>query len=346
MAHIKERTTRRGKVFDVCWGTRSFTTRTLEEALLTQIRVERGDEPARELPDALTLAAFLDAFDERWTLGKSLKTLEAGRNARRHLASLGGLRLSQLRAAHVEDEIAAVAAAAPRAAQQALAHLQKALRSAQERGHKIDPRILTLKPPSYESKEIRFLTWPEVVTLARELPTSVHRIVPFAALTGMRKGELFDLTDSRVDLDGGFVTLRVTKTRKPRQVWLSSQALQLLREQLVARTPNQKGLVFPTKTGHRLDSRFEASYREAVKAAGLDGATFHSLRHTCASLMIRAGCNPLEIAEQLGHMRGGKPDATMIWQRYGWLYAGSTQRAVQRLDALIREDAAQEEATG
>jgi integrase len=59
------------------------------------------------------------------------------------------------------------------------------------------------------------------------------------------------------------------------------------------------------------------------------------LRHTCASLLIAAKANPLEIAEQLGHLRGGKPDPTMIWKRYGWLYEGATKAAVMRLDDLI-----------
>lgn len=343
MAHIKERPTSRGTRYDVCWGTRSYTAKTLEEALLARIAVERGDEPARVLPDSTTLAEFWDAWEARWRLGKSAKTIRACVSARESLTDLMPYRLSQLRAATVEDHIATLAQTAPRQAQLSLAHLKRCLRSAQARDHKIDLRILTLKPTSYEAKQIRFLTWAEVENLQAFVDERLNRIVPIAALTGMRKGELYDLTDTRVDLTEGSVTLRKTKTGKPRKVWLSATARRLFREQLVARTPNSRGLVFPTRTGNRLDSRFERGYREAVKHAGLDGATFHSLRHTCASLMIRAGCNPLEIAEQLGHMRGGKPDATMIWQRYGWLYDGATRDAVGRLDSLIREPDVKEE---
>ena len=54
-----------------------------------------------------------------------------------------------------------------------------------------------------------------------------------------------------------------------------------------------------------------------------------------APASIAAKANPLEIAEQLGHLRGGKPDPTMIWKRYGWLYEGATKTAVLRLDELI-----------
>ena len=70
-------------------------------------------------------------------------------------------------------------------------------------------------------------------------------------------------------------------------------------------------------------------FRPAVRRAGFEGLTFHDLRHTCASLLIAANANPLEVAAQLGHK-----DARLVFQRYGHLYPGAAERAVQRLDAL------------
>ena len=189
--------------------------------------------------------------------------------------------------------------------------------------------------PAHVEKQIRFLTWDEVERIASYLDPHVHRIVPLAALTGMRRGELYALTDTQIDLSAGTITLRVTKTRRPRKVWLSNEAKKLLREQLLVRTPNKTGLVFTTRSGAPLGSRFESAFRLAVELAELKGATFHALRHTAASLLIAAKANPLEIAEQLGHLSGGKPDPTMIWKRYGWLYEGATKSAVLRLDELI-----------
>ena len=72
-------------------------------------------------------------------------------------------------------------------------------------------------------------------------------------------------------------------------------------------------------------------FRPAVRRAGLTGLTFHDLRHTCASLLIAAEANPLEVAAQLGHK-----DARLVFQRYGHLYPGAAERAVQRLDMLTR----------
>lgn len=350
MAHIKERSTRRGTVYDVRWEAapgreRSRTFRTMDEALLARISVERGDEPTKLIPDTTTFGEFWDAWEARWRIGKRPKTVSEVAQARKNLDPLLSIRLPQLTAAMAEDEISRLASHAPRAAQQALKQLKACLRSAQVRDHKIDTRILALSPPKHLPSPPRFLTWNEVERVQAFLDPRVGRIVPVAALTGMRRGELAGLTDDRLDLGEGSVTLRVTKSRRPRKVWLSGHARLLLKEQLVARTPNKAGLVFPTRSGSPLGTRFEKSYREAVKLACVDGATFHALRHTAVSLMIRAGLNPLEIAEQIGHERNGRPDASLIWQRYGWLYENATRSAVRKMDAVILEaDEAEAEA--
>ncbi|HEX4930288.1 MAG TPA: tyrosine-type recombinase/integrase [Gaiellaceae bacterium] len=115
------------------------------------------------------------------------------------------------------------------------------------------PKTVRAARSAKESLEdIRFLTWDDVERLAAYLDPHVHRIVPLAALTAMRRGELFALTDRQVDLDVGAITLRITKTRKPRKVWLCAEAKQVVREQLLARTPNSDGYVFTTRRGSRL----------------------------------------------------------------------------------------------
>ncbi|MEO8696894.1 MAG: tyrosine-type recombinase/integrase [Acidimicrobiales bacterium] len=39
----------------------------------------------------------------------------------------------------------------------------------------------------------------------------------------------------------------------------------------------------------------------AVRRAGLDGLTFHALRHSAADLMIELGAHPRVIHQRLGH---------------------------------------------
>src|SRR5262249_39373903 len=82
----------------------------------------------------------------------------------------------------------------------------------------------------------------------------------------------------------------------------------------------------------RKDNFMSRVFRPAAKRARLDGLTFHDLRHTCASLMIAAGADPLEVAAQLGHK-----DARLVLQRYRHLYPGASERAVQALDRTTGE---------
>jgi integrase len=75
----------------------------------------------------------------------------------------------------------------------------------------------------------------------------------FAALSGLRLGELLAVRATDVDLEDGCVLVARaarkgvegrTKTRKRRRVYLCAPALHALREQLLARRPTVHGLVF------------------------------------------------------------------------------------------------------
>jgi integrase len=252
-----------------------------------------------------------------------------------------------------EDAIVAVARRAPRQAQLALALLKAMLRDAQQRGHRIDSGVLTLAPPSYDEREPVYLTLQQLAALASW--SAEPRLILFAGLSGLRQGECFALHDMDVHLKGRYVFVSRgaykgeptrTKSRKRRRVYLCSEAVQLLREQLLAR-PAGASLVFPAPGGGmwRSENFMERVFRKAALRAGLgkrdqqghySGVTFHDLRHTFASLMIAAGANPLQIAEALGHTdRNGQPDATLVWRRYGHLHPGSSKQSATALGRYV-----------
>jgi len=203
--------------------------------------------------------------------------------------------------------------------------------------------VFALVPPRYEEREPRFLTWGEVELLASHC--SEGRLVVFVALTGMRQGEIFALRRSDVDLAArrarverssraGVVTR--TKTGRKRVVHLALAAAEAAAEEIAAKKCGPIELVFPSPTGGmwRKDNFMSRVFRPAVRRAGLDGLTFHDLRHTAASLMIAAGVPPMVVAEQLGHR-----DARLVLQRYGHLYPGATAQAARALDAFLLDSA-------
>ena len=172
--------------------------------------------------------------------------------------------------------------------------LKMILRSAQSAasGRRGD---LPCRPPRRERAEMRFLDWPEVERLRRRPIEPYGNLVRFACLTGLRQGELFALRDRAVDLDARVCSWRRERGRadRPNQDERRSthgQSLRrgsrILREQLLARAPNELGLVFPTPAGAvwRKDNFMARIFRPAVRRAELEPLRFHDLRHTYAAL--------------------------------------------------------------
>jgi integrase len=98
------------------------------------------------------------------------------------------------------------------------------------------------------------------------------RLITFAALSGLRLGEVLALRDTEIDLeDDSVLVVRAarkgvegrTKTRKRRRVYLCAPALRALRQQFLARRPNPLGLVFrsPQSDGVWNTDNFRAAKR-------------------------------------------------------------------------------------
>ena len=170
-----------------------------------------------------------------------------------HVDVLGGIPLPALTPAKLEDAIAAAARVAPRQAELALQIVKQVLRDAMRRGQRVDPALLEIKAPPHEEREPVFLSAAEVEHLASW--SAEPRLIVFAALSGLRLGEVLALRDADVDLQAGSVLVRrsarkgiegQTKTRKRRRVHLCERAFTALRDQMRADGPTRRGLVFPS----------------------------------------------------------------------------------------------------
>ncbi len=161
-------------------------------------------------------------------------------------------------------------------------------------------------------------------------------------LSGLRQGELFALRDRVVDLTRSLLLVEAgaregqivqTKTSAGRrQVGLSGEALRVLREQLLARVPNELGLVFPTPGGSvwRKDNFMARVFRPAVRRAQLAPLRFHDLRHTYAALMVAAGAHPKLLQAQLGHT-----SINVTLNTYGHLFPDAFTDVGPALDRLV-----------
>lgn len=146
-----------------------------------------------------------------------------------------------------------------------------------------------------------------------------------AATTGVRRGELVGLRWRDVDLDpgrlsivqqrakgDGTVSAGPTKTRRGRRlIALDPTTVAALRAHRKTQTEyrlmlgqgyRDSGLVFCLADGTPLHPDAVTSrFRHRVKEAGLPWIKLHGLRHTHATLMLRAGVHPKVVQERLGH---------------------------------------------
>src|SRR5215211_6808731 len=288
-----------------------------------------------------TLGEFAVGWLERYALRVRPSTLARVRQVLPHLDGFGSVALDEIRPAAVEDHVAALARRAPRQAELALRVLKQVLANAKERGHLIDEGVFRVKAPRRDQPEMCFLDWDEVEELAANTVAPYGNLVLLAALTGLRQGELFALRDRSIDMDA--LTVRVehgayrgelvpVKTRASRRrVDLSSTAAHVLRRQLLARKPNDRGLVFPSPRGEVLDDNNfrHRVFRPAVRRSTLTGLRFHDLRHTYAALMVAAGAHPKYLQAQMGHS-----SIRVTLDLYGHLFPDANRGVLDSLDAL------------
>jgi integrase len=147
---------------------------------------------------------------------------------------------------------------------------------------------------------------------------------------GLRRGELLALRWTDLDVepgcaivrgaveeDGSILSIRTTKTRRVRTVRLTRRVIAALVEHRKAQTAMklavanfwvEQGLVFPATDAHRgklagriwRPSSFSRVFREQTRAAGFT-IGLHTLRHTHATAMLRAGVDSKVVSERLGH---------------------------------------------
>jgi len=149
--------------------------------------------------------------------------------------------------------------------------------------------------------------------------------------TGLRRGELFRVKWSDVNLNDGLSVLSVraaaAKSGKPRQVPLNSEAAAALKAwHRQHRNPPAGGLVFEGKDGAQFNNT-KRSWERLLKDATIERFRWHDMRHHFASRLVMAGVDLNTVRELLGH---GDLKMTL---RYAHLAPEHKAAAVEKLVA-------------
>ncbi|MDC0763515.1 tyrosine-type recombinase/integrase [Brevibacillus sp. AG] len=182
--------------------------------------------------------------------------------------------------------------------------------------------------------------------------------VYLAVMTGMRQGEILGLRWSDIDFENRNLTIQQTvnrhreikdgaKTKKSvRSVALSPETIEVLKEhrKLIVQERVELGpeyqnndLVVCTQFGGPTTQRaIQKVWPSFLKKTGAPKITFHDLRHTHASLLIKQGVHIKVISERLGHS-----SITITMDKYGHLMPNMQAEAADGLDSLLKTKAGQ-----
>lgn len=148
----------------------------------------------------------------------------------------------------------------------------------------------------------RWLTETEVQHLAQAcLPhkhgQAVAALVLFLAQTGLRVSEALELTwaDLRLDGERPAATIRTSKNGGARWVPLTGEAVRSARTQ----SPGWEKGPWNDLSRSTVNHVFRAA--RAAVLGGDDEVVVHTLRHTCASRLVRAGVSLPIVSSWLGH---------------------------------------------
>jgi integrase len=167
----------------------------------------------------------------------------------------------------------------------------------------------------------------EQALLAR-CPSYLQDMIVFALNTGLRSEDIFNLQWKEVDLETRRLNVLVQKTRRQIVIPLNDAAYEVL----AAWLPMRKGpyVFYNQMTGDRFRD-LKAGFKLACKQAGLSGVTWHTLRHTFASRLLRKGADIVAVKELLGH-------STIVGtMRYAHTSEEAKVRAVQAVGSDMRD---------
>jgi integrase len=180
----------------------------------------------------------------------------------------------------------------------------------------------------------------EYLAVQSEARADYSPLIRTALATGLRLGELLGLQWGDVDLVAKELHVRRQWTRlgeyaEPktkaalRHVPLSTDVVGYLRElKLRSDFSQAEHPVFASKLGRPLAHRnaTRRGFEKAAEHAGIEGVSFHSMRHAFASRMISRGISSTVLAKLMGH-----ESSTITERRYIHLFDR------QRTDELVRK---------
>lgn len=152
-----------------------------------------------------------------------------------------------------------------------------------------------------DAPKIRHLSEDECTRLMNACDKDLRELVTGALLTGCRFSELANLQANDYNMDSGTLTVRDSKSGKPRHIPLTDEGQRFI-ESLLAGKKGTERLLVRADGAPWAAGLYTRPLRQACERAKIDPpASFHILRHTYGSLLAMRGVPLQVIAAAMGH---------------------------------------------
>ncbi|MCT1577986.1 site-specific integrase [Oceanobacillus kimchii] len=249
---------------------------------------------------------------------------------RKHIIpGIGDWKISKLESYHIEsfmDEIND-----KKLSQRSKKHIFRILSSALAKGKRygITEGIMEdIEAPKVDKREIEYWTEDEVQNFMNSLKSKNHAIPILLSLaTGMRRGEVLGLRWSKIDFNNK--TISVTHQLKKdengewelspqlktstsyRTIKIDDDTIDILKQHQRQQEKDKmkcgedyinKDLVCATSIGDYIRPTYlRTVFNRTIDKSKVNKISFHGLRHTHATLLLKMGIHPKVVQERLGH---------------------------------------------
>lgn len=223
--------------------------------------------------------------------------------------------------------------------------------------------VTGVKIPKAGTKETIALSIDEqkrLLQAARDYPRPIMFAVVFALYTGCRKGEVMGLQWKDVDFDEGIIHINKQLTRhynldeatktvldisepktkfSVRDIYMFPSFAKEFKEykermfrwkQENKFIHSEEDFVFVGVKNKPIEPRvFYKYYQEVMEQAGIEGANFHTLRHTFATRCIENGMDILMVSRTLGHS-----NVSTTLNKYSHLLPKHQKASMEKLEAI------------
>jgi len=146
--------------------------------------------------------------------------------------------------------------------------------------------------------KVRTLSESEEAGLLASCSPYLQDMIKFAINTGLRLGEILNLKWEEVDLEARLIRMIVRKNRRMLEVPLNDNALAVVNGWYGLRKCEY--VFYNPETGDQWKDLW-LGLKKGCRKAGMEGVTWHTLRHTFASRLNSNGADLVTVKELLGH---------------------------------------------